>query len=153
MLVIGMGERKTPKPFIAACNQFKYLDVLWESAQKSAVEKDGRQTPDNAPGTVSETLDETLPVTNLETIKSAIQTIVEEGSDEDGWIFAGKIGGILAKRYPDFDVRNFGYIKMKPFIESLGAYETNVIPKGNIQLIYFRRKKDNIPNISNNEQE
>ncbi|EEA90182.1 NYN domain-containing protein, partial [Collinsella stercoris] len=29
MVVIGMGEQKTPKPFISACNQFKYLDLLY----------------------------------------------------------------------------------------------------------------------------
>lgn len=28
MDVIGMGETKTPKPFISACDMFKYLDLL-----------------------------------------------------------------------------------------------------------------------------
>ena len=28
MFVVGMGERKTPKPFISACEMFKYLEVL-----------------------------------------------------------------------------------------------------------------------------
>ena len=40
MQVIGMGENKTPKPFIAACNQFKYLDILYlqptEKREKSS---------------------------------------------------------------------------------------------------------------------
>ena len=26
--VVGMGEKKTPAPFIASCNQFKYLEIL-----------------------------------------------------------------------------------------------------------------------------
>ena len=34
MTVIGMGESKTPNSFIAACNKFKYLDIL------SAAEED-----------------------------------------------------------------------------------------------------------------
>ncbi len=33
MIVIGMGEQKTPKPFISACNQFKYLDLLYAQRQ------------------------------------------------------------------------------------------------------------------------
>lgn len=37
MLVVGMGEKKTPKPFIASCNQFKYLDVLAESEEDNAI--------------------------------------------------------------------------------------------------------------------
>ena len=28
MMVIGMGEKKTPKPFSSACNIFKYLESL-----------------------------------------------------------------------------------------------------------------------------
>ena len=34
MQVIGMGERKTPKSFISACNRFKYLDILFASAEE-----------------------------------------------------------------------------------------------------------------------
>ena len=33
MVVLGMGEQKTPKPFISACNQFKYLDLLYAQRQ------------------------------------------------------------------------------------------------------------------------
>ncbi|MBR2189149.1 MAG: NYN domain-containing protein, partial [Eubacterium sp.] len=39
MQVIGMGESKTPKPFISACNQFKYLDLLYEQRLKEAAEE------------------------------------------------------------------------------------------------------------------
>ena len=39
MMVVGMGERKTPKPFIAACNQFKYLDVLAETEKSLELEE------------------------------------------------------------------------------------------------------------------
>jgi uncharacterized LabA/DUF88 family protein len=38
MLVLGMGEQKTPKPFIAACNQFKYLDVLAQAEKNIKAE-------------------------------------------------------------------------------------------------------------------
>src|SRR5664280_1925360 len=34
MYVIGMGERKTPTPFISACEKFKYLEVLASMAPK-----------------------------------------------------------------------------------------------------------------------
>lgn len=32
--VLGMGESKTPRSFISACNKFLYLDVLWEEAEE-----------------------------------------------------------------------------------------------------------------------
>ncbi len=40
MQVIGMGESKTPKPFISACNQFKYLDILLSNESDSDPEKE-----------------------------------------------------------------------------------------------------------------
>lgn len=40
MLVLGMGEEKTPKPFISACNQFKYLDLLYRNQQEEEKKED-----------------------------------------------------------------------------------------------------------------
>ena len=39
MQVIGMGEQKTPEPFISACNQFKYLDLLYAAQRAEAKEE------------------------------------------------------------------------------------------------------------------
>jgi len=81
-------------------------------------------------------------MTNFETIKKAIITIVQENSDEDEWIFIGDIGNKLQKRYPDFDVRNFGYNKFTPFIKSLDLFEikSERINGSNNKLIYVREK-------------
>ena len=48
------------------------------------------------------------------------------------------------KRLPDFDVRNYGYSKLTPFIKSLGSYETGRIPTGSggRKQIYFRMKEE-----------
>lgn len=104
MTVVGMGERKTPSAFIAACNKFKYLDVLAKAeTPKSVAQVDKGDA--------------------LESVKQAVVTIVAENSDEDGWAFIGDIGNVLNKRFPDFDVRNFGYSKLTPFMKSLGIFE------------------------------
>ena len=130
MQVIGMGESKTPQPFISACNQFKYLDLLFEKRQEEASE------PLAKPKEVKE---KTKPQKDQEKIKITINSIIEKFSDDDGWIFSGKLGDQLSKRLPDFDVRNFGYSKLTPFIKSLGDYEINNISDGNSQKqIYFR---------------
>ena len=66
---------------------------------------------------------------------------MEQFSDEDGWVSCGKLGDQLAKRVPDFDVRNFGYSKLTTFVKSLGEYEIKRISTGNNQRqIYFRQK-------------
>ena len=128
MLVVGMGERKTPKAFIAACNRFKYLDILGTSdqqSQKNAAEpgRGARGPAEKAAGKLSEEKPEEKQMTSLPTIKAAIRTIVTENSDEDGWMFIGTIGNLLCKRYPDFDVRNFCFNKLTPFIESLDMFD------------------------------
>lgn len=124
MHVIGMGEKKTPMPFISACNRFVYLEIL---AKGDSAEK---ERPEEHEGV------------DLKTIKRAISTIIGEVSDEDGWASLSEVGNILLKRYPSFDVRNFGFQKLTPFIKSLGLFEIYSIPseKGNVRVIYVRRK-------------
>lgn len=131
MDVVGMGESKTPKPFISACNKFKYLDILAMGDQSTKV-------PAKAP----KGQEDDDKMTNFETIKKAIITIVQENSDEDEWIFSGDIGNKLQKRYPDFDVRNFGFNKFTPFIKSLDIFEirSDKISGSNNKLIYVKEK-------------
>ena len=131
MDVVGMGESKTPKAFVSACNKFKYLDLLALADQEAeAREAAAKEAQD----------EETM--TNFDTIKKAIITIAQENSDEDEWIFIGDIGNKLQKRYPDFDVRNFGFNKFTPFIKSLDLFEikSERIHGSNNKLIYVREK-------------
>ncbi|MBN2259119.1 MAG: NYN domain-containing protein [Clostridiales bacterium] len=133
--VIGMGEKKTPKPFIAACEKFKYLEVL-ESMTLSASEVIAEKTEQNH--------DESkMSMTSLNKLVEAIKTIINDISDEDGWAFLGEIGGILNKRYPDFDTRNYGYTKLTPFISSLKQFEIRSQKTSNpsISLKYIKNKE------------
>ena len=131
MDVVGMGESKTPKAFIAACNKFRYLDILAQGEQ-----------PATAPAEKPKAVQDEDKMTNFETIKKAIITIVKENSDEDEWIFIGDIGNKLQKRYPDFDVRNFGFNKFTPFIKSLDLFDirSDRISGSNNKLIYIKEK-------------
>lgn len=151
MIVVGMGERKTPKPFISACNRFKYLDILAVAEaqqlvpqpapreEKAAAKSDKKpaarrlKAKPAEPEPVIE--EEPKPAEeeaglSLDTIKRALRTIVEENSDEDDDMFIGKMANILVKRYPDFDVRNFGYSKMLRFAQSLDLFEIESKKKG-----------------------
>lgn len=131
MYVVGMGEKKTPNAFIAACNKFKYLEVL---AQNVAPESH----PDSI---VPQASASGMTDTSLGAVRNAILTIVEETSDDDGWAALGDVGNILTKRYPDFDVRNYGYHKLTPFINSLKVFEIRgVRSNGHVRLMYVREK-------------
>ena len=160
MTVIGMGESKTPNSFIAACNKFKYLDILSAAdeeepeetqkpepskktpqqkkapARKTASQKKAKEDPkpekEQKPAPAQkQQKDIEEPRTSLRTIRRALRTIVRENSDEDNWIIIGKVGNILDKRYPDFDVRNFGFSKLTPFLDSLDMFEIKSERKDN----------------------
>ena len=146
MLVLGMGEEKTPKPFISACNQFKYLDLLYRNQQEeekkedlataAEAKKSGNSSKQSSSGSRKNK--------DLKRVRKAINAIIEKFSDEEGWLSSGQLGDQLGKRLPDFDVRNYGYSKLTPFIKSLGNYETGRIPTGSggRKQIYFRMKED-----------
>ena len=140
MTVVGMGESKTPNSFIAACNSFKYLDLLRsaeeeepEEQQRPAVKKKptAQKKAPQKPAKAKEEPPKEEPKTSLRTIRNALRTIVRENSDEDDWIFTGKVGNLLSKRYPDFDVRNFGFSKLTPFLDSLDMFEIRTERKDN----------------------
>lgn len=115
MYVIGMGEKKTPTPFIAACEKFKYLEVL------AAIPANTEEDNDLSRIEKLDVSKEGMANTNelIETIK----VIVTESSDDDGWAFLGEVGKKLNKRYPDFDTRNYGHAKLTPLISSLKQFE------------------------------
>lgn len=113
MIVIGMGKKQTPKAFVAACIKFKYLDVLASSYENAGNEKKLKQKTKK-----TQNEDEVKSSqTPYEEIINSIQKIIEENSDEEGWILISLVGAILSKRYSDFDVRNYGCKKLIEFLE------------------------------------
>lgn len=63
------------------------------------------------------------PQTKLKTIRKALKTIILENSDDDSWISLANLGNHLSKRFPDFDVRNYGHKKLVQFVQSLNDFE------------------------------
>ena len=115
--VIGMGKKQTPRPFVTACNQFKYLDLLSKEGkeEKAAV----KQTTKKAKDTGRNSDDKKLV--------ASICKIIAENSNDDGWMYAARVGKLLSKKYPDFDSRNYGYKKFALLLEGLG-FETRKEP-------------------------
>ncbi len=135
MYVVGMGERKTPSPFVVACDKFKYLDVLAHSADDAA---HAVQTKLQEEGSGEQSM------TDLATVREAVRTFVDESLDEGEWMNIAEIGSNLQKRFPDFDVRNYGYKKFTPFLNSLGFLEFDAVPSvsgnRNTKSVYARLK-------------
>ena len=131
MSVIGIGEKKTPDPFIVACDKFIYLEILRSSEEKentSGVNKTKKMKP----------VDEINP----QVIRLITQT-VNDLADDDGWAFLGDVGSLIQKKAPNFDSRNYGYEKLTPLIKSTGLFEIDQRDshKGRYKLIYIRKIK------------
>ena len=128
MHVIGMGEKKTPKAFIAACDKFTYLEVIApETNGSAAAQGQGKQH-------------KKAPKADLKAIDAEIKEIVEDISDDDGWAPLAMIGTILTKRSPDFDVRNYGYGKLTLLVQALGDYEISGVRNddNSAKVVYIR---------------
>ncbi len=148
MNVIGMGEKKTPTPFISACNKFRYLEVLAQNAMPNILPTEDIEYEEGASVPV------TVEMTPLEIIKSAIQTIVQEISDDDGRAFVGEIGNMLVRRYPDFDVRNYGFRKLTPLIQSLKIFDivSERNSDGYNRLVYVKERSAAAPQQNKRDQ-
>jgi uncharacterized LabA/DUF88 family protein len=133
MMVIGMGQKKTPSPFIVACDKFIYLEIL-KGAPKPRIEsgKDKKEPK-------AET--ETLQKVDDDTI-NLISSTITDLADDSGWAFLGEIGSLILKKQPDFDPRNFGFGKLAPLIRSIGKFEIDEreTDKKRGKLIYVRLK-------------
>lgn len=136
MKVFGIGEKKTPLPFISACDKFIYLEILApvkEIAKAQPPPKDEVQSVmknDNTIGAVDQRL--------IRLISDSINDI----ADEDGWAFLGNLGSLLLKKQPDFDSRNYGYTKLLPLIKSINRFQIDERKSGkaNIKHVYVRAK-------------
>jgi len=136
MKVFGFGEKKTPKPFIAACDKFIYLEIL-----KSAQVPDS--TESQAPTNTRVSKRETVQKVNAKMV-DLISSTVDDIADEDGWAFLGDVGSLLIKKRPDFDPRNYGFEKLTPFIKSLKDnfdIDERVTDRASIKHVYIRTKK------------
>lgn len=119
MKVIGMGEKKTLIPFIAACDKFIYLEILGHSK----VEKEADHEVEEGKGEVIVTPQhrETISVVDKRLIKLLTHSI-NDLADEDGWAFLGDLGNFILKKQPDFDTRNYGFPKMIALIKSIDRF-------------------------------
>src|SRR5690554_585646 len=130
MLVIGMGEKKTPSPFIVACDKFIYLEILASSDDKDSDKKN----KDKEQASVQK-VDNRL----LNLLKATIQ----DQADDDGWAFLGEVGQMLNKKRPDFDPRNYGFSRLTPMLTSLKKtfqVDDRILDKSNTRHVYVRAR-------------
>ena len=163
--VIGMGEKKTPSPFIVACDKFIYIEVIRAAAKDKAAKPEPAPEPEAVsapaegtkagkkgkkkvaseppaapePEPAPEEPQRKVPPEIEELIAGALDMI----ADEDGYAFMGELGNLLIRQQPDFDPRNYGFSKLTQLIKSLDRFEVDVRQTSNphTKHIFLRDKK------------
>jgi len=132
MQVFGIGEKKTPSPFIVACDKFIYIEILkYQSESDDAESTKG----------VSSSKDKFDKITPKEI--RFISSTISDLADDDGWAFLGDVGSLLQKKQPNFDSRNYGFQKLTPLISSIPNFEIErrEDSRGRFKLIYVKIKE------------
>jgi uncharacterized LabA/DUF88 family protein len=129
LFVYGFGEKKTPGPFVSACDKFIFTEVL--RSKDDDTEKIRRKT--------SSELKQDTKVVNL------LRNAVEASSDDSGWAHLATVGSNIAKQSPEFDPRNYGYKKLGELVKAARLFhvEERVVGEGPSKAVYLKdiRKK------------
>ena len=132
MQVFGIGEKKTPNPFIAACDKFIYIEILKNQSESEDVDETKSKE------TKKESFEKVTP-----RVIRLISATISDLADDDGWDFLGDVGSLLQKKQPNFDSRNFGFQKLTPLIKSINKFEIDLRegPSGRHKLIFVKIKE------------
>jgi len=107
LIVYGFGEKKTPSPFVSACDKFVFTEVL-------------RAKVDEGEAIAKKTASELKQDTKLVTL---LRNAVDASSDDSGWANLGPVGSKIAKQSPEFDPRNYGYGKLGELVKATKLFE------------------------------
>ena len=144
-LVIGIGEQKTPTPFISACDRFIYLEILSDDKKEKqrSMKARGSQPALEEPGigmlaAAVRQKGNRLP----QEVSEMIIVSVNDLADENGWAFLGDVGNLLLKKQPSFDSRNYGYQKLSQLIQAMDRFEIEPRDTANahVKHIFIREK-------------
>ncbi|MBL8008856.1 MAG: NYN domain-containing protein, partial [Ignavibacteria bacterium] len=118
MLVFGIGEKKTPSPFIASCNKFIYIEIL-KKREKPVVSAPVSKKVEKTP--VKKTVPAAPAAVTVAAVDTELTKLISDSindlAEEDGWVYLGVLGNLILKKKPDFDPRNYGYKKLIDLIK------------------------------------
>lgn len=127
LIVYGFGEQKTPSAFVSACDKFIYTEVLSAKTDesKSITKKSSNELKQDTK------------------LVKLLRNAVEASSDESGWAHLAPVGSNLAKQSPDFDPRNYGYVKLGELVKAIKLFdiEERQIGDTNSKAIFIRDKR------------
>ena len=143
LMVIGIGEQKTPGPLIAACNKFIYIEVIRERMQKTekkaaqpaqkkkktepakkqepAKKTDGGKKPAEHEPVKTAAEARHIPDSIVWLIADSILDLAGPGDDD--YVSLGAVGQLIQKKRSDFDTRSYGYAKLSTMVKAIDRFE------------------------------
>jgi len=142
--VIGIGEKKTPSAFIAACDKFTYIEVIHEASGEPRSDDDDSDLKAHL-----SSRSKRRQMTKVPTVKvpdEMVQVIADSIAalaGDNGAVFMGELGNLILKKKPDFDHRNFGYMSLSAMVKSIDRFETEFrqTTDPNIKHVFVRDKE------------
>jgi uncharacterized LabA/DUF88 family protein len=120
LVVYGFGERKTPEPFVAACDKFIYTEILRTKPEEQKAEV--------AP--VGANAKPAVEVAELPALRPMIEAAVDAVARDDGWAPLGTVGSHMNKNNPSFDPRNYGFAQLGKLMRKQDYVEIREVPMG-----------------------
>ncbi len=109
LMVYGFGEKKTPQPFVAACDKFIYTEILRPPQPATTA------APDEQPA---------------DPLEPMMRTAIAATARDNGWAALGGVGSMLLKNSPAFDPRNYGCQKLGELVRKQAYIEVKEVPVG-----------------------
>lgn len=107
LVAYGFGEKKTPQPFVAACDKFIYTEIL-RPQQLAAVPDDEAPEP----------------------VEPLIRIAIAATAKENGWAPLSAVGSMIVKNSPSFDPRNYGCQKLGELVRKQAYLEVKEVSVG-----------------------
>jgi Fe-S-cluster formation regulator IscX/YfhJ len=117
--VYGFGEKKTPEPFVRACDRFIYVENLAQEEVDEEVTSRPKQVAVQPTGSLAPKAVQALGPQQMRLIRSAYDALAPEG----GWITLAALGSQLLKLSPSFDSRTYGFQKLSELVCSLDGFK------------------------------
>ena len=131
IFVMGIGEKKTPKAFVNACDVFVYTENLVEE-KKSTQQKRTQTTR------AIKTMEEKEEPDPMPILSQAFEMAV----GEDGWAPLASLGQALYQLDPGFDPRTYGHKQLSRMIAKLkDRFEMRTQDLGGNSVLYVKMKE------------
>jgi uncharacterized protein (TIGR00288 family) len=115
--VYGFGEKKTPKPFMAACSQFIFTENLMSNEySKSPAPEEKVQVAKRKNG---------AEMRKDSWLVNLLQNAVEQTMEDDGWANLADIGQYINNN-SSFSPINYGYKKLSQLIDQIDLFDIYV---------------------------